>query len=389
MKYGLQTSKIGKKDYIFGASNSLKRKPLVSNGQWGAFVPPDELQRLGVETMACTSFAILNAVEILERQEYGDTTDWSERYLAYISGTTRNGNNANKVAETLRKKGDVKETYWSNSLTLNTWSKFYEAPPRPFKSLALQFILKYSFGHEWVTNTQVEMMSALQYSPLTVAGYAWSPKRNGLFYSPKGKIANHYFVVYGYSRNHYWDVFDSYDNTHKRLQWGFSFSQVKSYTLHNNVKNKSAWTTAMMWLKKAVIEMMQPKAPVNVVTATKSTNLVKFCTAIRDFEGKPGDLNYKNNNPGNARCSPVGYLPKYGFVKCVNNFAVFSTYALGWEYLNNLVHFKAVSHPTWTILDFFNNYAPTSDNNPTKRYASFVAKRMGVSVNTKLNKLFT
>lgn len=112
-----------------------------------------------------------------------------------------------------------------------------------------------------------------------------------------------------------------------------------------------------------------------------------FCTAIRDFEGNPGDLSYRNNSPGNCRCSPVGYLPKYGAVQCVKGFARFPTYELGWEYLQNLVHFRAHLHPQWTILNFVENYAPPKDGNPTMKYALFIAKRCGVPISTTLSQL--
>jgi len=130
-----------------------------------------------------------------------------------------------------------------------------------------------------------------------------------------------------------------------------------------------------------------PEAPKTPVQAPNTT-LITFCTAIRDFEGGPNNLNYKNNNPGNCRCSPVGYAPMYGEVKCVDNFAVFPTYELGWQYLQNLVHFRAVKHPEWTIIDFFENYAPTGDNNSPQNYAIFVAKRCGVPPTTTLKELF-
>lgn len=118
-----------------------------------------------------------------------------------------------------------------------------------------------------------------------------------------------------------------------------------------------------------------------------------FCGAIRDFEGKPGDRSYLNNSPGDMRCSPIGYLPKYGNVICNDGFAKFPTWDLGWEYLQNLVFHRAELHPDWTILDFFADpklgYAPVSDNNPSAKYAAFVAARCGVPVTTTLRVLFT
>lgn len=131
-----------------------------------------------------------------------------------------------------------------------------------------------------------------------------------------------------------------------------------------------------------------PESDTGPLSPKPKPMLETFCTAIRDFEGKPGDLNYKNHNPGNFRCSPVGYLSKYGNVKCVNNFAVFPSYDLGWQYLEASVLHWATLHPTWTILDFFTHYAPANDNNPTKAYAANVAAKCGVPVSTTLRQLF-
>jgi hypothetical protein len=127
------------------------------------------------------------------------------------------------------------------------------------------------------------------------------------------------------------------------------------------------------------------------VTPVAADMLSTFCTAIRDYEGVPGDLNYQNNNPGNVRCSPVGYAAEYGNVLCVDTpsgqFAKFPTYDLGWLYLKNLVRERADQHPTWTIVDFFNVYSPTGDNNHPNDYAAFVARRCNAAVDTQLETL--
>ena len=134
---------------------------------------------------------------------------------------------------------------------------------------------------------------------------------------------------------------------------------------------------------------MLPQPPMQQPTPPKSSMLEIFCTAIMHFEGGPGDPNHINNNPGDFRCSPVGYLPKYGNVRCSKNgFAIFPTFELGWEYLLASVYHRAVAHPNWTILDFFNNYAPASDSNPTLVYAQTVAKACGVTTDCTLQTLF-
>jgi len=397
MNYGLQEIEIKRKDYLLGGKVSLKQVILSKDGQWDKWLPPKEVQNFPIETDACVTFAILNAVEILLRYEFGNTENLSDRFLAYISGTTKHGNNPQNVAEALRTKGDVKEKFWTYTKSLKTWEEVYEAPPRTLYSQALDFIKVYKFGHEWLLATPPFMKQALQYSPLTVAGWAWDRNSQGFYFSPKGKRPEHYFVVYGYVDGEYWKVFDSYDNSLKKLVWDFHFTMVKRFTLHSKVIEMRLIKAIILLTKKVVIllkELMKEKQitiPTNKIIKEiepRKDKVVTFATAIRDFEGKPGDLNYKNNNPGNFRCSPIGYLSKYGDVKCIGNFAVFPTYQQGWDYLLNSISYRAKKHPQWTFLDFFNNYAPPSDNNPTKSYATFVATRCGVSINTTLSDYF-
>lgn len=109
--------------------------------------------------------------------------------------------------------------------------------------------------------------------------------------------------------------------------------------------------------------------------------LKQFCEALRDYEGKPGDRNYKNNNPGNCRYSSVGYASIYGVVKKdKNNFAIFKDYATGFLYLENLIRSKVQKNPKLTIRTLMAEYAPTSDNNNPVAYAQNLAHRMGVDI---------
>lgn len=248
--YGLQIVEPTSEDYMFGGVAQLGGEVLVPDGQWDEWVPQDETQNLATEPLACVSFATLNCIEILERQEYGKTDNWSDRFLAYISGTNQNGNNPNTVSETLRKKGVVPEEYWAYTQEDNTWDKFYASPPSNLYTKALEFIAEYSYGHEWVNTDQQSMIDALMYSPLGVAGFAWAQDTDGFYITPEGTQPCHYFVVYGYDRNNYWKVFDSYTNTHKKLRWDYKFSMIKKYTLHRQVVNESAWQKFLSLMKQ-------------------------------------------------------------------------------------------------------------------------------------------
>ncbi len=131
-------------------------------------------------------------------------------------------------------------------------------------------------------------------------------------------------------------------------------------------------------VEKTIIEpVVPPVAP--IVPEVKRDLLTEFCTAIRDFEGKPGDLNYKNNNPGNLRSVKGPFLK-------------FKTYNEGWLALKDYVtractgKHKAYK-PTFTIAQFFGVYAPSEDHNDPKVYANYVAKRIGKPVTMQIKDL--
>ena len=117
--------------------------------------------------------------------------------------------------------------------------------------------------------------------------------------------------------------------------------------------------------------------------------IIKLATFIRDYEGKPGDKNYRNNNPGNARWNPTGYLAKYGKVtKSADNFAIFPTYEQGWNYLcNMLLNWAKGGRAEWSIERLMKSYAPTEDDNDPVAYSNHISKQLGVPSSTKLKEL--
>ena len=244
--YGLIFVEPTKEDYRDNGVIRLGGAPLQPTGQWSEFLPPDEFQAQYVETQACVTFGTLNCVEILIRRLYGEVTNWSDRFLANISGTQPNGNDPQRVAETLRKNGTVYQEDWPYTSDLDTWAKFYATPPYDLTVQAqAKFKGKFNFGHQWVGTDPDSMMTALTYSPLGVAVQAWTKGRDGLYKRTGG--SNHWVCIYGYSKGNYWKCFDSYDNSKKRLAWDFGFDMVKQYTLEKQVLNNSGWSRAIKW----------------------------------------------------------------------------------------------------------------------------------------------
>ena len=136
-----------------------------------------------------------------------------------------------------------------------------------------------------------------------------------------------------------------------------------------------------------------PVQPVSSPTSVNPT-LTQICTYMRDFEGKPGDANYRNNNPLNAKFydpkqtgTDAEYLPKYRPVKCSpSGFAVFKDSATGWLYGFNMIKNKIQKHPNWTLLDMISDHAPASENQPVV-YATNIAKRAKIDIHYPLKNL--
>jgi len=134
-------------------------------------------------------------------------------------------------------------------------------------------------------------------------------------------------------------------------------------------------------LKTKLLQALQILAKMKTMEPQIVTMLDKLCLGIRDFEGVPGDQNYRLNNPGNCRYFSGGYLPKYEPVKeSSNGFAIFPSYQSGWEYLEAMITQRIQNHPDWSLLQFMENYAPYTDGNNPFVYATFLAKRMQVDV---------
>lgn len=247
MSTGFQLGEIVKKDFVLGASNQLGGAPLT-NGNWEQYLPLTEVQNKGTETFSCVSFATLNCVEILERQEFGYKDNWSDRFLAYATGTeAMKGNTPKRVAEFLRKKGTVKEIDWAFD------NDFYKIPPQNLYTLALQFPAEYNFGYEYVPSNAEAMMEALKYSPLLASAYAWVKDENGLHYRPQGMDDNHAMVIYGYVEGQYWLVFDSYLDDGlivKKLRWDSIPMQMMRFTLHRQVVNESFFQLFLKWMRQ-------------------------------------------------------------------------------------------------------------------------------------------
>jgi hypothetical protein len=232
-------------DFVFGDA-SIDAPVLQPDGNWTAYLPKTELQNLNlIETYACASFGTLNCIEILLRRLYNFEDNFSDRYLAKISGTQYiRGNSPHTVAEIIRHNGAIDEHSWPFTADVTTFERFYTTPPAVLADEAKRFNEHYTLRHDYVPNDPTSMMEALKYSPLGMSVYGWTKLENGLYAAGNG-ADTHWVCVYGYEKDIHWKVFDSYDNTFKMVEWKHRPLTVKRYHIELAPQTIS-------WLEQAI-----------------------------------------------------------------------------------------------------------------------------------------
>lgn len=114
------------------------------------------------------------------------------------------------------------------------------------------------------------------------------------------------------------------------------------------------------------------------------TFVQRFAEAIAKMEGfyRKGTPAQRNNNPGNLR--------SWGTRPVVKGFAVFPTPEDGWTALRSQI-VKNINRKL-TMYEFFEGkpgvyggYAPAADKNSPREYAEFVAKRLGIDAEDRLD----
>jgi len=252
---------------ILGAK--VEKVVLAKDGNWEKFMPKGELQKRSAngETMACVSFSAMNCLEaIINRHllfiEKGKATeeekeivrifdeaglitngqaDFSDRYIAKLSGTTRNGNSQNKVAETIRKYGLVSESDWTYA---DGWSNYYKDVPQEVIDKGKKLLEKIEIKHEWVNPMNFE--GSLKYAPLQISVFAWNGKI-GDTYIRTDRQRNHASVLKNELPDYNGD-YDTYKPFHKKLAKDFSMGWGKLFSIH--LKKKQINKTELLRLKK-------------------------------------------------------------------------------------------------------------------------------------------
>lgn len=140
------------------------------SGNWYPYLVQGEKQYFSnFDTMSCVSFATNNVMEIQIKHQTGVEKNFSDRYLAKLSGTTQRGNYVSTVLDTFRKFGAVDESVWPKPAEPTTWESYMSDIPQSVIDQAE----KYDVQYEYVGNTPDAIKYHLKHAPLliTVPGH--------------------------------------------------------------------------------------------------------------------------------------------------------------------------------------------------------------------------
>lgn len=135
----------------------------------------------------------------------------------------------------------------------------------------------------------------------------------------------------------------------------------------------------------------------------RKSRIKDWALAIQEHEGWfVGSRSYRNNNPGNMKYGT--YVKTWGnaYGQDDKGFARFYSYDDGFDCLCGflrdtanwlMIPYRAyaqkhgISRDEFSLLDFFEVYAPSGDDNDPHRYAEVVAMRLGVPPETPIKDL--
>lgn len=229
--------------YVLGDGN-IEGQSLMPDGHgWSQYLPLGETQlKNGIDPSSCPAGGTLNAVEAIGKYKYGSSfqSDLSERYLSIISGMDGHGGDPHHIAEVMRTiAGAIPEVFLPFDSSITTLGKYFS--PRPityalFKT-GWHWHQVYDFKHQWLfygdetlQQKQTFIKLALRYSPVGVAGYAWSLHSDGKYYNDGPPV--HWFTVFDYVEGDFWLAFDTYPPYVKKLDWNYNFAYAKGYSLN-------------------------------------------------------------------------------------------------------------------------------------------------------------
>jgi hypothetical protein len=200
---GVLPIKIKPTDWISGVEGITYQEVLPS-GDWTPYLPTYEPQEKIAKTQACVTYSMWNSIETQIKFHDGKETNYSDRYTAKMSNTTKDGNQLFNPPYSLTHDGWLLEEDYSFP-NYATFDEYYAEIPQTLKDKAKKNYenANWTIQYEWINtgNCQPDL-EVLKYhlkqAPLQIA----------TSYNAGTCVAEHAMLLYKISDYLY--IYDSY-----------------------------------------------------------------------------------------------------------------------------------------------------------------------------------
>jgi hypothetical protein len=250
------------KSFRFGGETGIAAALRVQDGNWTKYLPTPEKQNrmytyagtlYNFDVLACVTFSALNNVEIQLKQMIatgalaGDNLaalralgffddqgnfNASDRFTAKMSGTTREGNTLEAVADSIRNDGLLPESDWTfpdvGTDPDANWNAYYAEIPQALKDKAKKILDILTFSYEWLLldtpnqDTVGTVKRTLFSTPMQIAApVCWPWNTTDIIKKCDDTTAGHATTIYDYTEEQFFNDFDHYATAYKKLAWDY------------------------------------------------------------------------------------------------------------------------------------------------------------------------
>ncbi len=254
IKTGFIAPIIDPKAYVLGQGN-VPLKVLKRDGDWRNGKQTKEIQsNLSFDTYNCTGFNTLNQIEQYEFVAFGESNNYSDRWLGIIAGTKPPGNDPQTVYEAIRKYGLIPDEMLPYSDDLQNVDEYYSFKGANMEACYAEgrkWLERKKFYHEWVFDSDQpnhekinNMKVALRYSPLAIAVFAWSQDEKGIYI----RLGNDTHWTSMPSYDIYQRIYDSYEPVEKNVEQEIYW--CKRIHIEKIEPKLSFWSKVWQWFLK-------------------------------------------------------------------------------------------------------------------------------------------
>lgn len=280
MNYGLRPNLI---EEILGL-RYLPRIP-YTDGDWEAYLPKYEAQAENWESCGCTVWGTQNGIETFLKRVEGVEHNFSERYNILLRDIGCPGADPRTMLNSVIEDGLVETKDFPSP---DDRAAFYSKDDLTgsLKAKGINWALNYDF--EWKElwwgkrplNWRDLIAEHLKFSPILISVSAWHRTDDGY---DSVVPNNHWCMAYKIENEHIW-VFDSYDNSKKKLS-------------KNHIINYAVWFHVTMLFRGGLVRQRSVLQRILSLLFMENT-LLEVCESFIGMDASPND-----NAPDELGCA--------------------------------------------------------------------------------------